>query len=96
MTRNRTVAQIEGAKILIHWDSGGAYAIVGTLEESGHVVSQHATREDTHREWVRLDKQHWIVPRTQAAYDEFVAAYPDAVASPAAATIQNIFCNVRT
>ena len=36
------------------------------------MVSQHAEAAATYREWIRTDKEHWIIPRDQAAYDVFV------------------------
>ena len=75
-----TRKRIEGVDIQFRWESGSRYALVAKTADSGHVVSQHATHEDTHRKWVRLDKRHWIVSRTRDDYDELAAAYPDIVA----------------
>ena len=81
MSDDLYAARIEGAEIPFRWKSGSNYVILAKVGDSGYVVSQHVTPEATYNEWVRLKMEHWIIPRTEAAYDEFVAEYPDAVAS---------------
>ena len=80
VSEDLVVAQIKGAEILVRWKSGCLYAILAKKGESGYVVSQHATAQETYNEWERLEEEYWIIPRTEAAYDEFVAKYPDAIA----------------
>ena len=81
MSDDLYAARIEGAEIPFRWKSGSNYVILAKVGDSGHVVSQHATSEETYNEWERLKKEHWIIPRTEAAYNEFVAEYPDAFAT---------------
>ena len=75
------LARIAGMDVPIHWSEGSRYALIGGVPRAGHVVSQHATAAATYRAWLKRHREDVICPRDQAAYDDFVADYPDAVAS---------------
>ena len=72
--------RVDGVEITFRCREESRYVIVTLPSQGGHLVSQHTTAAATYREWVRLNRQHFIFARDRAAYDEIVAEHPDAVA----------------